>query len=831
MLVNSQADRGLIRSTSAGPTLVSREESVEFAVFSAVDIIEPFKSISDGTTLISNGGSFELGFFSPGNSNNRYVGIWYKNIPVRTVVWVANRCNPITDSFGSLTINGTGNLVLSSQNTSLVWSTSTSKQAKKPIVQLLDSGNLVLRDQEDVNSETNYLWQSFDYPSDTVLPNMKFGWDLKSGLNRRLSAWKNWDDPCPGDFTYGVEFDPRLHRYPEFVLRKGTTEFYRTGPWNGIYLSGLLEQRPNQFYNFQFVNNDDEVYYTYSLKNESVISIIVINQTTSLRQRLTWIEEVQAWTPYSTAPRDDCDKFGVCGANGNCMINENPICQCIRGFKPKSQETWNLMDWSKGCVRINPLSCKEKDKDGFIKFSGLKLPDTTHTWVNKSMNLKDCRAICLSNCSCMAYTNTDIRGEGSGCAIWYGDLIDLRQSPNGGQDLFFRMPRSELDGKADNMIRIVMVVAIIGGVSVTLLLGFCICWRGSKDRNEELSQNGGEEEDLELPLLSLPSITAATENFSLSNKLGEGGFGPVYRGRLEDGQEIAVKRLSISSEQGVEELKNEVKTIAKLQHRNLVKLIGCCIQAEEKLLVYEYMPNKSLDLFIFDQKQGKLLEWSKRFQIICGIARGLQYLHQDSRLRIIHRDLKASNILLDNEMSPKISDFGLARIFKGDQTEEQTGRVIGTYGYMAPEYASEGLFSIWSDVFSFGVLVLEIVSGKKSRGFHRESRGPSLIGHAWTLQKDGSTLGLLDKHVRESHHDVKQVLRCIHVGLLCVQQIPTDRPNMSSVVVMLGSESELPHPKLPGYFTEMDLAKRDHSLMEPESYSTNEMSVSLLEAR
>ncbi|GMN67171.1 hypothetical protein TIFTF001_036234 [Ficus carica] len=810
--VSGAKDPHTIQYSAVSSKLKTSKSSIT-TVFSAVDTIEPFKSFGDGTTLISNGGIFEFGFFSRGNSKNRYVGIWYKKIGSQTVVWVANRCNPIADNFGSLTINSTGNLVLLSQNKSVVWSTSSSKQIKKPIVQLLDSGNLVLRDQED----ENYLWQSFDYPSDALLPNMKFGWDLRRGLNRRLSAWKNWDDPCPGDLTYGVEFDPQLHTYPEFVIRKGTTKFYRTGPWNGIHLSGLVEQRSNPFYNFQFVYNDDEVFYTYNLKNDSVISILFINQTTSLRQRLIWIEADQAWSPYSKAPRDDCNKYGVCGANENCNINEYPICQCIRGFKPKSQDTWNLMDWSKGCTRINPLSCKEKNKDGFIKISRLKLPDTTHTWVNKSMNIEECRAICLSDCSCTAYTNSDIRGKGSGCAIWYGDLIDLRQSPIGGQDLFIRMPRSELD------------------------------------RNEALSENGGEEEDLELPLFSLSSITAATANFSLYNKLGEGGFGPVYRStapqdvkmlrtknlhkmwhmmfKLEDGQEIAVKRLSISSEQGVEELKNEVKLIAKLQHRNLVKLLGCCIQAEEKLLVYEYMANKSLDFFIFDQKQGELLEWSKRFQIICGIARGLQYLHQDSRLRIIHRDLKASNILLDNEMSPKISDFGLARTFKGDQTEEQTGRVIGTYGYMAPEYASDGFFSIKSDVFSFGVLLLEIVSGKKNRGFQHGSHGPSLIGHAWTLQKDGSTLGLLDKHVRESHHDEKQVLRCIHVGHLCVQQSPVDRPNISSVIVMLGSESELPQPKPPGYFTEMDLAKKDHSSMEPESSSTNKMSLSLLEAR
>ncbi|GMN64975.1 hypothetical protein TIFTF001_034048 [Ficus carica] len=802
------------------------------SVFSAVYSVGSFQSIGDGNTIVSKEGSFELGFFSPGNANSRYVGIWYRNIRVRTVVWVANRCNPINDSSGLLTINSAGNLVLLSHNNSLVWSTNSSEQTKKPIVQLLDSGNLILRDEEDGNAE-NYLWQSFDYPSDTFLAGMKFGWHSRKGLNQRLSAWKNWNDPCPRDLTFGFEFDPQLHTYPEAFILKGTTKLYRTGPWNGLRLSGAPELMPNPLYDFNFVDNDGEVYYVYNLKNKSVISRIVLNQTTSSRDRLIWIDAEQTWRTYSSLPRDECDKYAVCGANANCMINDNPICQCLKGFKPKSQEKWNSMDWSDGCVRNYPLNCTVKHEDGFIKFLSLKVPDTSHSWINKSMDLNECRVKCLSDCSCMAYTNTDIRGQGSGCVIWFGDLLDIRNFPNEGQDLFIRMSHLEL-GKADSKRRVVIVLAVIGsvfGVFGVLLLGYCICRRRSNDRNETLSQNEGEEEDLELPLFNLSTIAAATENFSLYNKLGEGGFGPVYRGKLEDGQEIAVKRLSISSGQGIKELKNEVKLIAKLQHRNLVKLIGSCIQEEEKLLVYEYMPNKSLDSFIFDKKQGKLLEWSKRFQIICGIARGLQYLHQDSRLRVIHRDLKASNVLLDNEMNPKISDFGLARTFGGDQTEEKTSRVIGTYGYMAPEYALDGLFSIKSDVFSFGILVLEIVSGKKSRGFLPENHGLALIGQAWKLHKEDSAFELLDKHLRESDNNPKQVLRCIHVGLLCVQQSPVDRPDMSSVVVMLGSESELAQPKPPGYFTKMDSAKGDNSLIKPESSSTNDMSISLLEAR
>ncbi|GMN61963.1 hypothetical protein TIFTF001_031048 [Ficus carica] len=786
------------------------------------------QSLGDGTTLVSKEGMFEFGFFSPGNSKNRYVGIWYKNIPVQTVIWVANRCNPLNDSSGLLTINETGNLVVLDRNNSVVWSTSSSKQAKKPIAQLLNSGNLVLRDEEDVNIETNYLWQSFDYPSDSLLPGMKFGWDLRKGLNRRLSAWRNWDDPCPGDLTHAYEVAP--HTYPDAYIMKGTKKYHRGGPFNGVGFSGVPDIKANTLFDFEFVFNDEEVYYKYQMKNNSTISRVVMNQTLSTRQRAIWVEADRGWKLYSWVPKDYCDTYGLCGGNGVCIISENPVCQCLKGFEPKSPEKWNQMDWSGGCVRANPLSCQDKEKDGFVKLVSMKMPDTAYSWVNKSMNLQECKGNCLSNCSCMAYTNADIRGQGSGCVIWFGDLMDIRKVVSGEQDLYVRMSASELHGKAKGKVRIVIVVlAIIGGVFGMLLVGYFIYKRrlalkAARERDQY--------EDLELPLFDLATIANATGNFAAKNKLGQGGFGPVYKGTLVDGQEIAVKRLSSSSGQGLNEFKNEVILIAKLQHRNLVKLLGCCIQGEEKLLIYEYMPNKSLDFIIFDETRKRSLPWSMRYQIICGIARGILYLHQDSRLRIIHRDLKTSNVLLDKDMNPKISDFGMAKTFRGNQIEGNTNRVVGTYGYMAPEYASDGLFSVKSDVFSFGILVLEIISGKKNRGFFQSDHSLNLAGQAWRLWKEGNHIKLSDDFLVESCPYLSEVQRCIHISLLCVQQCPDDRPSMSSVVLMLGSQSSLDPPKQPGFFFENDSV--DHvnaSSYNQETSSNSPISITMLEAR
>lgn len=392
--------------------------------------------------------------------------------------------------------------------------------------------------------------------------------------------------------------------------------------------------------------------------------------------------------------------------------------------------------------------------------------------------------------------------------------------------------------------RTTVIVAIVAPISVSVLLfviGYCLLVRRSRKKQSTAGPEdaGTEITTVESLQFDLGTIEAATNKFSEVNKLGEGGFGEVYKGTLPNGQEIAVKRLSRSSSQGAEEFKNEVLVVAKLQHRNLVRLLGFCLEAEEKILVYEFVPNKSLDYFLYDSEKQRELDWSRRYKIISGIGRGIVYLHEESRLKIIHRDLKASNVLLDADMNPKISDFGMARIFGVDQTQANTSRVVGTYGYMSPEYAMHGQFSVKSDMYSFGVLVLEIISGKKNSSFYEKDGTGDLLSYAWKVWRDGRPLELLDPMVGDCYSK-NEVIRCIHIGLLCVQEDPADRPTMATILLMLNSYSvSLPSPGQPAFFVPsgmdsnggMKMMYSDQSATKSSpshQYSINEASITEL---
>lgn len=375
---------------------------------------------------------------------------------------------------------------------------------------------------------------------------------------------------------------------------------------------------------------------------------------------------------------------------------------------------------------------------------------------------------------------------------------------------------------------IVLPVSI--GLGIISAISICL-WRNRSSLKRRQSSCSEEVEDIKSVLLDPSVIRSATGNFAEENKLGEGGFGKVYKGLMPDGQEIAVKRLAKGSKQGLRELKNELLLVAKLQHRNLVKLLGACLNEEDKLLVYEYIPNKSLDTFIFDDKKREQLAWDARYKIICGIARGLVYLHDESRVKVIHRDLKPSNILLDMDLNPKISDFGLASVFEGDHTNHITRRVAGTYGYMAPEYAVLGHVSTKSDIFSFGVIILEILTGRRNTISSETIWTEHLLSYVWENWTRGTITEIVDPSLRCRSAE-SEILKCIHIGLLCVQENPGDRPRMSNVILMIvGKSTTLPAPSRPAFLFRLNDENHIHHGINNLNPSLNKVTITELEPR
>ncbi|XP_043813422.1 G-type lectin S-receptor-like serine/threonine-protein kinase RKS1 isoform X2 [Manihot esculenta] len=758
---------------------------IHFALCASMDTIAINQTIEDGSLLISKENNFALGFFSPGNSKYRYLGIWYYKVREQTIVWVANRNHPINGSTGVLSVNHFGNLVLYSSGSQkvLVWSANVSREVTKTntccVAQLMDSGNLILVQQRS----RRVVWESFDHPTDTLLPGMKLGLNRETGIHRFLTSWRSTDDPGTGDYVLELN----LKGSPQGILYKGTKRYWRGVPWPvKSYINGR---------NFSFVDSQKETFVTYFPADVSVILRTKLDYS-GLIIHLTWHETEGKWKELWSAPNKyQCQTYGHCGTYSKCnpsYLYRKFECDCLPGYEPQSPRAWNILkDGSGGCVRKRKESSSLCNQgEGFVKVATVKVPDTSEAvWLGLNMSLLDCELECKKNCTCYAYSSTSISGKEPGCLAWYGELMDTVINVEEGSDIYVRVDAlelAEITQKSNGFLEKKHLLAIFL-VSIFLawfvIILFVYLWfkkKGKRVRNAKLlntikaNEDRGGVSNPEIAFFNLNIILAATDNFSPANKLGQGGFGLVYKGQLSNGQEIAVKRLSKTSEQGIEEFKNEVLLIAKLQHQNLVKLIGCCIQREESILVYEYMPNKSLDSFIFD--------------------------------------------------------FGLARIFKGDQTQEKTNKIVGTLGYMSPEYAVFGKFSTKSDVFSFGIILLEIVTGKKNNSSCQGDSYLSMAGKVWHLWTEERALEIVDSSMQESC-SAHEVLRCIQIGLLCVQEDALKRPSMSAVVVMLNSEISLPSPKQPPFIFRKPITSYNSAITKNEFYSVDEETITELVCR
>ncbi|SPT20200.1 unnamed protein product [Triticum aestivum] len=777
------------------------------------------KPLSAGDMLVSKGGDFALGFFSPNSSNTSlYLGIWYNSIPGRTVVWTANRDDPIAaTSSPMLAITNNSDLVLSDSQGHTPWVVKSGITGVGITAVLRSSGNFVLMSPNGTS-----IWQSFDYPTDTILPGMRIYLSKRARAVRRLIAWKGPIDPSTGDFSLGL--DPKSNL--QFVIWQGTMPYCRLSMLNNESVGSGIYQ--NTIFTEVVTGTGDGFYYKFLVYEGSPYSRLMLDYMGVFRF-LIWNNR-SSWEIVTEHPASSCDLYASCGPFGYCdSMGTVATCRCLDGFEPAG------LNFSSGCRRTKALKCGKPSH--FVPLPRMKAPDKFLHVLNRSFD--ECTTDCSNNCSCTAYSYTNLSSNGamadqSRCLLWTGELVDTGKYSNYDDNLYLRLANSPVRNNS-KLVKIVVPTMACVLILACLLVGI-FKYRASKRKKYGIhngamlgylsssNEIGGEHVDFHF--VSFEDISTATDNFSDSKQIGSGGFGKVYKGILQGDNEVAIKRLSKGSGQGMQEFRNEIILIAKLQHKNLVRLLGCCIFGDERLLIYEYLPNKSLDAFLFDDTRQYVLDWPTRFQIIKGVARGLLYLHQDSRLTIIHRDLKPSNILLDSEMTPKISDFGMARIFGGNKQEAKTTRVVGTYGYMSPEYVMGGAFSVKSDTYSFGVLLLEIVSGLKITSPQLVENFVSLTTYAWRLWADGKATELVHSSFAENC-SLNEVVRCIQVGLLCVQDRPDDRPLMSSVTFMLENESALlPAPKQPAFF-----ALQNIETEESRENSVNAVSITAVEGR
>ncbi|KAM7519277.1 hypothetical protein LguiB_018239 [Lonicera macranthoides] len=611
-------------------------------------------SLRNKETLVSSGGVFELWFFDTGGpSTYHYLGIWFKNDPRKTPVWVANRENPVLGNSGICTVRYDGNIVIVDiKQIAIIVNYGVVATSSNASAKILDSGNLILVMQEQ---EEKIIWQSFDYPTDTLLPGMKLGWfdiDTNHARMQYLVSWLSPTLPTTGSFALGLDGN---HNRTRFNVWRGEFPLQHIGFWDGRSFRFFFESGSDS-YNFSFVSNEKDIYITFDNKGGKNISWFTLTSTGQIDEYTMSSEGISIFSEMSGSMPD-------------------PIVVS-------------------GSIRLRP---------------------------------DDCEMICRANCSCIAYSS--FRDDRTGCELYYGDRRDLRHIINKGKGFIYVRGHLPTNSDLKRKRRLILAFTVPGVFMTVMAIVISLLFYSRQRRRKRAIGISGREKD------------AARESVSLL----------------------------------LFQFGTNVEAISEINNGD-------------------------------DATKRTLLDWQQRIQIIEGIAQGLLYLHKYSRLKIIHRDLKTSNILLDGYMNPKISDFGMARIFDAESSQAKTRRVVGTYGYTSPEYVVRGVYSTKSDVFSFGVIMIEIISGRKNTTFYEAECSLNLLGYAWEMWKDGRCSGIMDPTLVEDSNvvDNDRVMVCIQVALLCIQENAKDWPTILDVVSMLSNEkmnTKLPVPKKPAFST------------------------------
>jgi hypothetical protein len=777
--------------------------SLHIPASSAVtDTILAGQALAANDKLISKNGRYALGFFKTSRikssqyTTNWYLGIWFKMDPKFNSAWVANRDKPIENTNSlELTISHDGNLVILNQySKSIIWSTQANTTRNSTTAVLLDSGNLVLTNS---SNSSEVLWQSFDHPTDTILPGAKLGWDKVTGLNRRLVSWKSLTDPSTG--LYCDELDPSgLNQFLHIPLNS-STPYWSSGVWNGRYFPSLPEMVGMASNTTIFVDNDQEKYLISNILDKNIVARQVFG-VSGQSKTFVWSEDLRAWTMVFALPKDQCDVYAVCGPFTICTDNVVPYCNCMEGFTITSPEDWELEDRTSGCSRKTPIDCISNKStshttDVFYSVPCVKLPQKARK-VEVVASSSECAQVCLNSCSCTAYSFSN-----SGCSIWHNELLNIRQlqcsgiTNSIGEILYLRLSAKDFQSLKNNRKGIVIGVATSTGVSA---LGLCTLvvllmnWRNKRKSSGRI-QNGAEGCN-GIIAFRYNDLQHATKRFR--NKLGEGSFGSVFKGFINDKIAIAVKRLD-GAYQGEKQFRAEVSSIGAVQHINLVKLIGFCCEGSRRLLVYEHMSNRSLDVHLL-RNNSPALNWTVRYQISLGVARGLAYLHESCRDCIIHCDIKPENILLDASFIPKVADFGMAKLLGRDFSRVLT-TIRGTAGYLAPEWITGVAITPKVDVYSYGMVLLEIISGKRNSCTSCSSGGNLDVYfpvHATHKLLEGDVESLIDPKLHGGVNLDEAELVC-KVACWCIQDDELDRPTMGQVVQILEGLVEIRMPPIP----------------------------------
>jgi hypothetical protein len=774
--------------------------SLNLQTTGAIDTLTSGQSLPWNQTLISSGGNFELGLFSPGKSKKYYIGIWFKKVSKQTVVWVANRDRPILEPSSSrFTLSDRGELLVVQATTSntLLWSSNasaTSSRRATVVATLGDDGNLVVRSNATASASGPVVWQSFDHPTDTWLPGARLGYDRARGVHSFLTSWTDSENPAPGAFSMVI--DPTGQAKFD-LLAGGVHQYWTTGLWDGEVFENVPEMRSGYFVGVPYAPNASVNFFSYHDRKPMGIGNFVLHVNGQMRRR-QWIQGGD-WVLFCTEPHDACDVYGSCGPFGVCSNTTDPACQCpAAAFEPRSQGQWALGNTASGCARRTVLECPS---DGFVKMPyAVQLPNGSAEAAAGARSDKACAAACQRDCSCTAYLY-----DGARCSVWTGELVNLRRLPTDDQGvagplLHLRVAASESEAPphaAAHSWRKSMVILSSSVSGVVLLLACLIIFvavavvlRKRRGKGKVTAVQGS------LLLFDYQAVKAATRDFT--EKLGSGSFGSVYKGVLPDKTLVAVKKLD-GLRQGDKQFRAEVVTLGMIHHINLVRLHGFCSEGNKRALVYDYMPNGSLDGYLFKNSSPgtKVLSWSQRFGIAVGVARGLTYLHEKCRECIIHCDIKPENILLDEELGAKLADFGMAKLV-GHEFSRVLTTMRGTMGYLAPEWLAGEPVTAKADVYSYGLLLFELVSGRRNNGSSEEG-GRSAVYfpvHAAVKLHAGDVVGLLDEKLAGDAY-VEELERVCKVACWCIQDEEGDRPTMGLVVQQLEGVADVGLPPIP----------------------------------